>query len=128
MMAEAEELAAEFSLPIIVGDGSRLDWGKMDKGKASVVLVPDSHYVVLPDEHVEAGIAWPITYHNDFDDISSGCSVMVTDPAGAEHEAQVGVSEKHYARFFYRPLTTGRFSVTVLLNGVIKAEGGFNVY
>lgn len=128
MMAEAEQLASELSLSIIVGSNDRLEGIPFDDENVSVVLVPESHYVVLPNETVTVGIAWPIIYYNDFDDISHGCSVVVSAPDGIKEEAQRVILEKHYGRFFYRPLTTGSFSVTVYLNKEIKAEGGFFVY
>jgi len=127
MMAQAEELASEMSLPIIIGGNDRLEGVSVNNEKVSVVLVPESHYVVLPDETVTSGIAWPIIYYNDFDDLSHGCLIIVETPDGSKEEAQRVIVEKHYARFFYRPLTTGSFSVTVYLNEEVKAEGGFFV-
>jgi len=127
MMAKAEELASEMSLPIIVGSNERLEGSSFNDKDVSVVLVPESHYVVLPNETVTVGIAWPIIYYNDFADLSSGCSIIVETPNGNKEEAQRVILEKHYARFFYRPLTTGSFSVTVYLNEEVKAEGGFFV-
>jgi len=77
-LKEAEKLAAEWSLPIQIGDSEKTKSMEFDRSKPCVVLVPINNGFIMhiPDE---INHAFPIVfdYLNDFETIED-CKLQVT--------------------------------------------------
>jgi hypothetical protein len=125
MMEEAEILASETHLPVLIGRNGRLEGVVFDDSKVSVVSVPVDRHVTYQQRVVKAGHLQVVRCVDDYADLSS--AVIVVSAAGEEHVHQPVEKEKHMVRFAFRTDREGRHDIVIRNDGGTLFDGSFVV-
>lgn len=125
-MPEAEKLAAEYHLPILVGRNEHLAGADIDDSAVAVINVPTDERVEYEQEVREPGSVLCVQYFNDFRRIDSA-SLVVTSPSGVSVETKAEISERHFSRFVHRPDEAGDHVFRIADNDEVLFVGGFRV-
>ena len=127
-MEEAETMAKDSSLPILVGRNGRLEGVEFDDSTVSVIEVPVERKLVYAENLPRPGFSERIECHDDFIDMSGGAKLVVVRPDGRSvDDFPPTVLEKHLAVFAFRAMVAGEHSFFVVVNGERVAEGRFTV-
>lgn len=125
MMQEAELLASETHLPILLGRNGRLEGVVFDDSTVSVVSVPVERHISYREKVAEAGHPQVVRYTDDYADLSS--AVMVVSSIGQERTHCPVEKEKHMVRFAFRTENDGEHDIVISNDEGVLFSGSFVV-
>jgi hypothetical protein len=121
MIQEAESLAKDQILPIIVGDSERFNDTKFDRTKVQIVFIPQDQYLNVPRSILSVNQLLTVEYVDEFDSVLNAKCVLVEKRNGYTIECGLtSLSTEHRAMFRAEMTTPGYFAGEIRdSNGVI---------
>jgi predicted aspartyl protease len=124
-MDEAEKMASEFSLPIMVGYAEVAKNAEFDRKKVGFVLVPEQPVMEIPQIGIRLNKSFIGHYSNDYFDSSKIELFVVFN--GKETQIGTKIQDPRCIFFSILPKSTGHYVISVRVDGEQIETHEFNV-
>lgn len=114
-MGEAEKMASEFSLPIMIGYAEVAKDADFDKTKVGFVLIPEQPVMVIPQSPIRLNKSFIGHYTNDTID-SSKVQLFVLHN-GKETNVQTNIQDPRCVFFSILAKSVGDYVISVRVDG-----------
>lgn len=122
---EAEQLAANVGLPIVVGDNEYTKNVEFDRTKVQVLFVPKEKVFDHP-KVTKKLFACPIGYGNDWVNFDHNLQ-CVAQFGEQSFRPKISYMENHYARYIARFPKPGNWSITIMYKNDVIEKGEIQV-